>query len=135
MDIILKKAASEKNDSVDNGRKLTDGTTAFLSARGNETTKPLEEHSSKTTDSFPENVLPITSANSEKSTATENDQDDSGFDTGDSSDERKKKWCLSRGRGAHGKKVPQQIKGFSEPLQISPANLNENCVGSGLSGL
>lgn len=65
----------------------------------------------------------------------EYDQDDSGFDTGDSSDERKKNWCLARGRGGHGRKLAQQVKGFLAPGPLSAPNNNESFVRAGLDGV
>lgn len=128
MDTIINTESTRNHGMPKKSRRLSDETSDSASARKHEKIRHPERSSP---------ILPPVdlgnSTSCERNTGQcinqEYDQEDSGFDTGDSSDERKKKWHMARGRGGQTRKL---VKGVSVPLLT---NTSENYIRLGLSGV
>lgn len=126
--------ASKNSGAIKKSRRLSDEAAETSSARKYEKLNHLKDDFSNSSPSASEKNL-LLGVSNKKTNSLECDQDDSGFDTSDSSDERKKKWCIARGRGGQSRRVAQQVEGFSiSPLDPS-ANVNDHCVRAGLGGV
>ncbi|KAK3907991.1 Inositol-tetrakisphosphate 1-kinase [Frankliniella fusca] len=126
MNYILDIAA-KRLGTIKKSRKLSDDA-ADTSAKKYEKLKHHETNSQNLSQLVAEpKLLSVVKTNS-----LECDQDDSGFDTSDSSDERKKKWCIARGRGDQSRRPTHQLEEIFTPSEDSPATLNDNCVRTGL---
>ncbi|KAJ1522782.1 hypothetical protein ONE63_001938 [Megalurothrips usitatus] len=133
MDSILDSATSKNYGIAKTSRRLSEEIDNSSSSKKQGKLRHLGE-SSETFPGLPPDQNLLQSVNTGKNTNREYEQDDSGFDTGDSSDERKKKWGLTRGRG-HGKKLSQQVRGFAAPSQQSSLTITDHPVRTGLGGV
>lgn len=134
MDNILDMASS-KNLVLKKSRRMSDETEDSCSARKYEKIRHPNTNHLEAPLLYGKQGPMSAEASMDNASIKEYEQDDSGFDTGDSSDERKKKWDLAQGRGGYTKKVAQQVRGFSTPAQPSRTNSCENSVRAGLSGV
>lgn len=127
MDSILDTASAKSFGSLKKSRRMSDETEDFSSARKYEKIRHPKPTNLEAPLSLPKRGSVSTGVKLESSCFKEYEQDDSGFDTGDSSDERKKKWGMGRGRG--------QVRAFSAPVQPPRTNSCENSARAGLSGV
>lgn len=134
MEGILDKATAKNFGSLKKSRRMSDETEDSCSARKYEKIRHPKSSHLEAPLLFPKRGALPTVVNMENTSVGEYEQDDSGFDTGDSSDERKKKWGIARGRGGHTRKA-QQVRGFSMPAQPPHTNSCETSVRAGLSGV
>ncbi|XP_034234492.1 inositol-tetrakisphosphate 1-kinase-like isoform X2 [Thrips palmi] len=135
MDNILDTASTKNFGSLKKSRRMSDETEDSCSARKYEKLRHPKTNHLEAPPLFPKRGTLSTVVNMENPTIREYEQDDSGFDTGDSSDERKKKWGVAGGRGGYTRKVAQQARGFSTSVQPSLNNSCENSMRGGLSGV
>ena len=91
MDSILDTASAKSFGSLKKSRRMSDETEDFSSARKYEKIRHPKPTNLEAPLSLPKRGSVSTGVKLESSCFKEYEQDDSGFDTGDSSDERKKK--------------------------------------------